>query len=590
MQENWVVVNQKGNFEKLKSEISLSPLITRLLSNRNITTKKDAYMFLNGTIDDLYDSRLMKDMVRGVNIIKEAIETKKRIIIYGDYDCDGVCSTTIFCKVLKFLNANFKYYIPSREDEGYGMNSNRIKILKDEGAEYILTCDNGISAINEVKYAKELGLTVVVTDHHEVPYEEIDGEKIYKVPEADCVIDPKQKDCDYPFKELCGAGVALKFSKLLLESFNVTYTSFNELYELATLATICDVVELMDENRIIVKKGLSTMGNTENIGLRELIKETKLVDSKIGEYHLGFVLGPCINATGRLETADLSVELLITEDEENAKSLAKTLHRLNSDRQELTKDSLEKVYEKIENDFSENDKVILVYDGSIHESIAGIVAGRVRERYNLPTIIMTDTKEEGLAKGSGRSIECYHMYEELNKCKDLIEKFGGHPMAAGLTVKKENLLALRQELNKKCMLTEEQIIPTIKIDTPLKFSLINENIINEIEELRPFGKGNPSPLFAVKNISVDKVFFMGKDKQFLKFLMKQDNISLQGLNFNKYEEFKEAYTEKFGKEAFLDLLDTGYCNMKMDIIYYPQVNEFNGKKSVQLNIKNFRII
>ena len=586
--EKWVLSNNKSKFEHLNSEIKLPTLVSRLLSNRDITNKEDALMFLHGTIKDLNDGRLMKDMIKGVSLIKEAIENKSKIVIYGDYDCDGVCSTSILYTVLKRLNANFKYYIPNREDEGYGMNSNRIRILKEEGAEYILTCDNGIAAFEEVKLAKELGMKVILTDHHDIPYEEVNGVKKHKLPEADCVINSKQEDCKYPFKQLCGAGVALKFSKVLLEEFNMELKDDDVLYEFAAIATVCDVVDLLDENRIIVKEGLKLINNTKNKGIKELIKVTGIDNKKISEYHFGFIIGPSINATGRLETADLSVELLITDDDNRAKELAKTLHELNVERQDLTTESLEKVYNKLEKEHKDNEKVILVYEPTIHESIAGIVAGRVREKYNLPTIIMTKGKD--MPKGSGRSIEGYNMFEELNKCKEHIAKFGGHPMAAGLSVEEKEIPLLKKALNEKCTLSDEDIIPVVRIDSPLNLNLLNEEVVNEIEDLRPFGKGNNSPLFAVKNAEVTRVFFMGKEKNFLKFRFKIDDFNyIEGVNFNKYEEFKEIFIDKYGRERFLKLLDDGYGGFNMDIVYYPTINEFNNKKSIQLNIKNFRL-
>lgn len=589
MKEKWMLINKKEAFTKLTSEYDLNPLIARLLANRGIVNKKEASLFLNGTVDDLNDASMMKDMAKGVSIIKDAIEQKKRIVIYGDYDCDGVCSTTIFYKVLKKLGANFKYYIPNREDEGYGMNSDRIRKLKEEGAEVILTCDNGISAIDQVKVAKELGLTVIITDHHDIPYIEEDNQKINIVPDGDCVINPKQKDCEYPFKELCGAGVALKFSMELIKTMGRSFCEFYDLFQFAAIATICDVVELLGENRIIVKEGLKIINQTSNKGLKALIKATGLEGKEISEYHFGFVLGPCINATGRLETADLSVELLVTEDEKKAEELAEKLFDLNVERQELTFDSVESVISKVEEEIINGDKVILVYDDTIHESIAGIVAGRVRERFNLPTIVMTRGKD--MPKGSARSIEGYNMFEELNKCKEYIEKFGGHPMAAGLSVKEENIPTLRKALNSKCTLSDEDIIPVIKIDSPLEIKYLDECLVEEIENLRPFGKGNGSPLFAVKNMEVTRVFFIGKEKNFMKFRFKIPGSFgyVDGLNFDKYEDFKEKFIDKYGEEKFLKLLDDGYANFNMDIIYYPAINEFNGQRNIQLNIKNFRL-
>ena len=589
MKEKWMVINKKEDFIKLTSEYEINPLIARLLANRGIVNKKEASLFLKGTVNDLNDASLMKDMKKAVSIIKDAIEEKKKIVIYGDYDCDGVCSTTILYRTLKKLGANFDYYIPNREDEGYGMNSDRIRKLKSEGAEVILTCDNGISAMEQVEVAKELGLTVIITDHHDIPYIEKEGNRINVVPNSDCVINPKQGNCEYPFKELCGAGVALKFSMELVNSMKRSFSEFYDLFQYAAIATICDVVELLGENRIIVKEGLKLINNTSSIGLKALIKATGLEGKEISEYHFGFVLGPCINATGRLETADLSVELLITEDEKYAEELAKKLYDLNVERQELTFDSVESVISKVEEEITNGEKVILVYDEGIHESIAGIVAGRVRERFNLPAIVMTKGKD--MPKGSARSIEGYNMIEELNKCKEYIEKFGGHPMAAGLSVKEENISLLRKALNSKCTLSDEDIIPVIKIDSPLEIKYLDESLVEEIESLRPFGKGNGSPLFAVKNIKVSRVFFIGKEKNFMKFRFVIPGTFgyVEGLNFDKYKEFKDMFTDKYGEEKFLKLVDSGYADFNMDIIYYPVINEFNGKRNIQLNVKNFRL-
>ncbi|MCI7443117.1 MAG: single-stranded-DNA-specific exonuclease RecJ [Clostridium sp.] len=588
MKEKWVAINRKQEFEKLSKETNLHPLMVRLLANRDIKTEKEASLFLNGTINDLHDGSLMKDMKKGVSIIKNAILDKKKIVIYGDYDCDGVCSTTILYKVLQALGANFKYHIPNREDEGYGMNSSRIRKLKEEGVEVILTCDNGISAMEEVRLAKELGMTVVITDHHDIPYIEEGGERKNVIPKGDAVINPKQDD-SYPFKELCGAGIALKFSEQLVKAMGRSFDDFKYLYQFAAMATVCDVVELLDENRIIVKEGLKIINNNPNKGLNELIKVSKLEGKTIGEYHFGFVLGPCINATGRLDTADLSVELLITEDDDRAKDLAQKLHELNAKRQDMTEESVERVLEKIKKEKNKDDKVIFVYDEEIHESIAGIVAGRVREYYNLPTIIMTKGKD--MPKGSGRSIEGYNMFEELNKCKEYIDKFGGHPMAAGLSVKKENLPLLKKALLSKCELTDEDIIPVIKIDSPISIEKIDESLVCDIESLRPFGKGNNSPLLGAKNLEVTRVFFMGKEGKFMKFRFKNSLTGeyIDGINFDKYEHFKEEFIDKYGENRFLKLEVDGYAGFNMDIIYYPSINEFNGKRTIQLNVKAFRL-
>lgn len=589
MNEKWIVTNKKSEFEKLRDSIKLNPLITRLLANRGIKTKKEAELFLNGTIENLYDGNEMKDMKKGVQILRDAIINKKKIIIYGDYDCDGVCSTAILYKTLKELKANFNYYIPNRESEGYGMNSDRVETLYNEGYEILLTCDNGISAIDEVKRAKEFGMTVIITDHHDIPFKETENGIEYFMPEADCIINPKRMDCLYPFKELCGAGITLKLSIALSKEMNISLKCFEDIVQFASIATVCDVVSLSSENRIIVKEGLKLINKTNNLGLKELIKVTNSHEKTIAEYHYGFVFGPCINATGRLEIADYSVELLITEDFKEAEELAKKLYNLNLERKEATEESLERVLEKLKVELKQDERVILVYDENIHESIAGIVAGRIREYYNLPSLVITKGKE--LPKGSGRSIEGYNMFEELSKCREYIEKFGGHPMAVGLSVKKQNLLPLKEALISKCKLSEEDVMPLIRIDCPLNIENVDENLLESLEELRPFGTGNPSPVLAAKSLKVKRVFFMGKNKNFLKFRFeRRDNQGyIEGINFNKYEDFRTQYISIYGNESFLKLEHDGYGDFLMSVIYYPGINEYNGKRTIQLNIKNIRL-
>ena len=592
MKENWILVNKKESFLKLSEFLKENPLVLRLLANRGIDDINLANRFLKGNIEDLYDGYLMKDMKKGVEIIKDAIINNRKIIIYGDYDCDGVNSTTILYKALKVIGANYGYYIPNREEEGYGMHSGRIQKLYEEGYEVILTCDNGISAFEQVELAKELGMEVVITDHHDIPLKEDDNGLLKpSIPKADAIINPKQGDCNYPFKMLCGAGIALKFSKCLFDEFNIEYEKFLDLIQFAAIATVCDVVDLVDENRIIVKKGLEILNESQNYGIQELKNATLLNNKKIEEYHLGFVIGPCINATGRLETADLSVELLITEDRERAKILATQLSELNTIRQDLTKESTERIINRIESEKDKSEKVIVVYDENVHESIAGIVAGRVKEKYNMPCIVLTKGKE--MPKGSARSIEGYNITEELSKCSELIEKFGGHPMAAGLSIKEENIVELREKLNKNCILKDEDLIPVVKIDLPLSLNYLNEELIEIIESMRPFGKGNSSPLFAVKDLLIERIWLLGKDKNFLKlrfsFLSNNRKLYIDGISFDKFESFKDDIINIYGEEKFNESCATSFLNLKADIIYYPSINEFNGNRNIQLNIKNIRI-
>lgn len=590
MKENWLLINRNSDVIKMLSlKLGISELMARLLANRDILDEEQGRRFLFGKLQELYDGFSMKDMQIGVEIIAEAIKKNKYIAIYGDYDCDGVISTTIFHKALERCGARYKYHIPNREEEGYGMNSERIKLLYEEGVEVILTCDNGIAAFEQVQLAKNLGMKVVLTDHHDIPFVEEQGKKIYHLPNADAVINPKRKDCEYPFKNLCGAGVALKFVQCLYKMLGIDEEEALKLVEYAAIATVCDVVDLLDENRIIVKAGLNLINNTDNLGLKALIKESKLEDKKINVYHLGFVIGPCINATGRLETADLSVELLLTKEETRAEELAKELVELNKIRQDMTSESVERVINQIEKNNMQKDKVLLVYNDQIHESIAGIVAGRVKERYNVPTIIMTKGKE--MLKGSGRSIEGYNMFEELSKCKELLSKFGGHPMAAGLSVEEEKLPLLREKLLQNTKLTEEDLIPKIRIDMRLPLNFISEKIINDLQELEPFGKGNSVVIFGEKGVQVNRLWIIGKNRNIIKFRFKLESslTLIDGICFDKFEEFKEMFIEKYGEQKLLEIFDTSFCNFKMDFLFYPQINEYNGNKSIQVVIKNIRL-
>ena len=591
MKEKWIMTNKRESFLKLSNSIEENSLLLRLLANRSIDDVELAKKFLYGTIKDLYDGYLIKDMDKGVEIIKSAVLENRKIVIYGDYDCDGVISTTILYNALKEVGANFGYHIPHREDEGYGLNSERIKKLREEGYEVILTCDNGISGFEQINLAKELGMDVIVTDHHDIPLiENEEGEFVLTIPKADAVINPKRSDCKYPFKLLCGAGVVLKLSQCLFKEFNIDESKLYNLLQYAAIATVCDVVDLIDENRIIVQKGLEILSKTENIGLKELYKVTGLENKKIEEYHLGFVIGPCVNSTGRLETAALSVELLITEDIERAKELASTLHKLNVERQDLTQEGAKRIIEKLEREKSK-DKVLVVYDEEIHESIAGIVAGRIKEKFHKPAIVITRGKE--MPKGSARSIENYNINEELTKCRELLEKFGGHPMAAGLSLREENIEPLRRKLNSICELTEEDILPIVRIDSELKVNYLNEDLINTINKLKPYGKANPSPLFAVRNLFAERIWLIGKEKNYLKLRFKFEHnggiLYIDGISFNNLDDLKEQIINEYNEEEFIKAVESSYLNKKLDIVYYPGINEFNGNRNIQLMIKHLRL-
>ena len=585
MHKKWMIKINKEDTKKMSKITNIDEAIIKVAVNRGMKNVLDLNKFLNASIEDLYSPFLMKDMDIGIEIIKESIKEGKKIAIYGDYDADGVTSTVIMYKALKACNANFIYHIPDRESEGYGMSSERIKILKEQGVEVILSCDNGISAIEQIDLAKQLGMKVIVTDHHELTFKEEQGERKYILPNADAIINPKRQDCTYPFKLLCGAGIALKFTQALYSALNIDSDKLYELLQYAAIGTVCDVVDLIDENRIIVKSGLDRLKNTTNIGIKNLMMETKIDPENISSYHIGFILGPCINATGRLETANLSVKLMLTEDENEAKELAKKLYELNLVRQEMTTESVERIKLLIENSNMKSHKVILVYDEKIHESIAGIVAGKIREEYNLPTIILTKGKD--MPKGSGRSIDNYNMFEELIKCKEVLHKFGGHPMAAGLSIKEENIDKLREMLNKNCTLTKEDLIPKITIDSTLNINNISEKFIKDLEILKPFGKGNPSPVFAQKNLYLKKISILGKDKNTLKFTIKLNNYStIDALCFNRGQEFEERLKEIY-KEEYMWVMNNPK-DLKMDFIFYPVINSYRGYSIPQLNVIDYR--
>ncbi len=587
MRREWRLKTTDAELSTIVKETGVTSTIAKVIANRGVKTVQEVKRFINASLSDLYDPFLMKDMMLGTEIIMDAVDSGKKIIIYGDYDADGVTSTSILYLALKQLDANVDYYIPDRESEGYGMCIERIQKLHENGGEVILTCDNGISAIEEIKFAKELGFTIVVTDHHELRFSiNENGEREYLVPEADAIINPKQKDCSYPYKNLCGAGIAFKFAQVLLESIGYSLHEITYLIEIAGIGTICDVVDLVGENRIIAKRALEYINNTSNVGLKALMDVLGIKGQEIKSYHIGFMIGPCINATGRLDTANLSVELLLTQDNERAYELANILNELNKKRQQMTNENVEVIIDSIYNSELIKDKVLVCYKPDVHESIAGIVAGKVREKFNVPTIIITKAKEG--VKGSGRSIDEYNMFEELLKCKDILSKFGGHPMAAGLSLEENRIDDLRRNLNNNCCLTDEDLALKIKIDKRLHLSFITNGLISEISNLEPFGKGNPTPVFADKNIPISAIRILGKNKNVLKLTCKiSENNLIEGICFNRVEDFidiiKEEYNENYEKVLYNPV------GLKLDLVFIPQFNEYNGKKKKQIRIIDFRV-
>jgi single-stranded-DNA-specific exonuclease len=583
--EKWFIRNKKYDYKEIASEFEISEIVAKLLINRDIYEKKDIELFLNPQFDRLNSAELMKDLLKASDIIIQKIKDKKRIRIVGDFDVDGIMSVYILYKGLKSFGAEVDYIIPDRVIDGYGININIVNNAKEEGIDTIITCDNGIAAINQIKHAKELGMTVIVTDHHDIPYTEENNTKVYLSTDADAIINPKQLDCKYPFKNLCGAGIVYRFIRYLSDRLNLNKK--DEYLEFVAIATICDVVDLVGENRIIVRKGLEALNSTKNIGLKALIDMCGVLNKEIGVYHVGFILGPTINASGRLDTALYALELLLTEDMQLAYEMAKNLRDLNDDRRKMTIDGVDKVIDQIEAKKMQKSKVLVVYEPDIHESIAGIIAGRIKDKYNMPTIVLTKGIEG--VKGSARSIEEYNMFEELSKCKDLLNRFGGHSMAAGLSLDEDNIDELRSRLNQYTILTEEDLIPKIYIDMQLPFEYINYKLINEIKILEPYGKGNSKPLFGEKNIRIKKGSLLGAKKNVLKLsLISSRGQRMEGIIFNDIQSCLDDVKSKYGEVQLNNMLNGIENNILVDILYYPDVNEYNGNVSLQVIIKNYR--
>ena len=586
MNEKWIVYNKKADFYRLSEQFHIDPVIARVIRNRDIVSPEEFERYL-GDDGSLYDPHSMKDMDKGVQLIQNAIIEQKRIRIISDYDVDGIMSNYILYQGLLRCNAKVDYRSPDRITDGYGMNENMVREAHDAGVEVLLTCDNGIAALLPIAYAKNLGMTVVVTDHHDIPFEyDEDGKKEYLQSVADAVIDPKQPDCNYPFKHLCGAGVAYKFIQILYAICGVDVQEAERFIEFVALATICDVVDLRDENRILVKRGLAELNRTGNYGLRALIKVNNLGMHQLQSYHLGFVLGPCINATGRLETAKLAMELLLEEHYDTALERAERLKTLNDERKEMTQTGVAAAIEQVETTTLADDRVLVIYLPNTHESLAGIIAGRIRERYYRPTLIVTDS-EGGMLKGSARSIEAYNMHDALTECKDLLTAFGGHPMAAGFSLPAKNLEYFRHKLNVLCELTEEDLTPKLYIDVPMTIDYIHFDLIEQLEQLEPFGKGNEKPLFAQKNLKVLSARVMGRNANLLKLELESENgARMEGIYF-EVEAFMENIKAWFG-EAEWDQMMKGWLNkVALDIAYYPSINEYNGIRAMQIVIKSY---
>lgn len=587
MKKKWVVSAKRADFKGIGEKYGIDQVVARIIRNRDVIEDKDIEQYLNGTRKDFHSPYLLKDMEKAIQILMEKIKEQKNIRIIGDYDIDGVCSTYILYQGLKRCGAKVDFEIPDRIKDGYGVNEQLVQAAKEDGIDTILTCDNGIAAAKELKYAKDNGMTVIITDHHEVPYTEENGVKTYILPQVDAIINHKQQDCPYPFKELCGAAVAYKLVTALYEQYHVEEKELDELLTFAGFATVGDVMELRGENRIFVKEALKEIGRTSNIGLLSLIKACGLENANIAAYHIGFVLGPCLNASGRLDTAKKALSLLATRDFAEAALLANELKLLNESRKEMTDQGVKKAIEMVEEGNLSNDRVLVIYLPECHESIAGIIAGRIREKYYKPVFVIT--KAEDGVKGSGRSIEGYSMYDEMTKVKHCFTKFGGHPMAAGLSLREEDLERFRREINEVCTLTEEELTEKIVIDVPMPLSYISEQVIEQLNVLEPFGKGNEKPIFADKNISIINAYRIGKQKDMLRMTLRNEaGAEIEGMLFRGCEDFEMFLAEKFG-ETEVEKIFRGESNeIKLAITYYPSINEFRGTKKLQVTITGWQ--
>lgn len=585
--ENWVLLRKGANFQHISEKFHISPRVASLIRNRDVIGDDAIEKYLNGTIADLYDGMLMKDMDKAVAVLGEKIKENAKIRIIGDYDIDGIQSTYILLEGFRMLGADVDSDIPDRMKDGYGLNRNLIDRALEADVDTIITCDNGIAAAEEIAYAKSMGMTIVVTDHHEVPYTEIGAGRRYILPEADAVVDPKQEDCTYPFKGLCGAAVAYKLVEALMEAMGKDAEDADYLMENVAIATIGDVMDLVDENRIFVKQGLDMLKRTENLGLKALMGCTGVNVDKLSTYHIGFVIGPCMNASGRLDTAKRALELLEAKKVAEADLLAGDLKALNDSRKDMTAQAVEEAFIQVENSELKDADVLVVYLPECHESLAGIVAGRIREKYYRPVFVLTKGAE-GL-KGSGRSIETWHMYEGLNRVKHLLSKFGGHKMAAGLSMPEENLEQFRKEINEKSGITPEDLNEKIAIDMQLPFECVNEKFIEELAVLEPFGKGNARPVFAERQVQVESARILGKNKNVLKLQVKDlHGTRMDAMYFGDVNTFVEYVREKFGDIACECLLRGHGHGIVMAFTYYPDINEYQGVRTPQIVIQNYK--
>lgn len=584
----WLLTTKRADFQKIGEQFHIHPVTARLIRNRDVIEEEDIRFYLHGSINDLHQPELLKDAEKTVTIILEKIAQKKSIRVIGDYDIDGVMATYILVTGLKRCGAEVSTQIPDRIQDGYGLNRQLIETAHADGVDTIVTCDNGIAAIEEIAYAKELGMTVLVTDHHAIPYEEMDGIRVFKSSVADAIVNPHQETCIYPFKELCGAAVAWKVICLLYDRVGISPEEAEDLLENVAFATIGDVMPLKGENRILVKEGLKRIHQTKNVGMKALIAQCELEPNEVNAGRIGFRLGPCINASGRLDTAKRSLELFFQTDMKKAVILANELVSLNNERKALTEKGMEQAIAYYEKENCKDDKVVVIYLPEVHESIAGIIAGRIRERYYKPTFILTQAEGEML-KGSGRSIEEYSMYEEMCKCQELFTKFGGHPMAAGLSLPFENLDLFRKKINAVCALSKEDLIEKIRIDVAMPMDYAYPELIREFALLEPFGKDNTRPVFADKGIRIKRMWSIGKNNDTLKFeFITQNNAHVYGILFRVKDVFLQYLEEKFGRKEVEAAFMGRPNSIELSIVYNPEINTFRDVDSIQVIVEHYQ--
>ena len=586
--ERWRLYAKKADFAAISKAYGINQVTARIMRNRGVETKEEIESYLKGDLDYLSDPALMKDADKAASLLEAAIANNELIAISSDFDNDGIFSGLLLKEAIIELGGRAAIFTPNRVMEGYGVNSRIVEEANANGASVLLTCDNGIAAFEAIEEAKKLGMTVIVTDHHEVPFEEHDGKKIYLLPKADAIVDPKQEDCAYPFKSLCGTGVAYQLMTLLFRRMKRTMSRQEIFLQYTAIATVADVMELVGENRILVRKGLSYLNHTNHIGLRALMEVCGIAPEQVRAYHIGFILGPCFNAAGRLDTIVHALALLESKEYDQALALAGELWAMNEERKELTRVGTERAVELIEHATWKDERVYLVYIKDCHESVAGIIAGRLRERYYRPVLVFTDASEEGQIKASGRSIDDYDMFTELSAFRNLFLRFGGHKMAAGLTMEKKNLEILRDGLNARCTLTQTQLMPLVMIDAAMPLGYISEEVIADLEKLEPFGRANEKPLFAQQHLSVLRLSRIGKNRNVVKMsVMGPEGIIMDALYFGDTDVFFDFLEEEYGRDNVAAALRGMRNTIDIGVTYYPQINEFQGKRSLQIVIQNY---